>query len=201
VQPAVFGTLIVGLLGVTLMGCEPPNRSRSLTLPRAVYPAGHPPTDTERLASMPLRFTFTVPEGWEERPPQQFRQVNLRLRAESPEAPPTHTECYVTRLPNAGTGVLANVNRWRKQMGQPPVDDAAVQAYPRTALLGGQAVRVELSGGYTDGHGHHPQYTLLGWVLPWGKSAIFVKAVGPSELIDRERAHIEAFLASLRVRP
>ncbi|MCA8921356.1 MAG: hypothetical protein KDD82_06075 [Planctomycetes bacterium] len=199
-QRAVLGSLAIAL-SACFVGCEPPTRSRTLTLPRAVFAAGHLPGDSERLASSPMRFVFEVPEGWEERPPQEFRQVNLRLKPAQPELPPPHVECYLTRLPNTAAGLTANVNRWRRQMGEEPVDDAAVMAYPRTPLLGGQAIQVDLSGGYTDGHGHHPGYTLLGYVLPWGRDAIFVKAVGPTDLIDRERPQIQAFMQSLRVQP
>ena len=83
-QRAVLGSLAIAL-SACFVGCEPPTRSRTLTLPRAVFAAGHLPGDSERLASSPMRFVFEVPEGWEERPPQEFRQVNLRLKPAQPE--------------------------------------------------------------------------------------------------------------------
>lgn len=199
-QRALFGVVLLGLCAA-LVGCDPPTSTRTLTLPRAVFAAGSPPDDAERLQPAPLSFVYTVPQGWEERPPQEFRQVNLRLAPPEPGAPQPHVECYLTRLPNSAAGVLMNVNRWRKQMGQDPVDDATVSGYPTAPLLGASAVVVDLQGDYTDGHGGHAGYTLLGWILPWGRDALFVKAVGPSAEIDAERARIGEFLQSLRVKP
>jgi len=59
-------------------------------------------------------FTYDLPRGWSEQPKTNLRLANFRVAGN--EA----AECYLTMLPGAAGGVLANVNRWRRQMGLGP---------------------------------------------------------------------------------
>jgi len=64
---------------------------------------------------------WALPPGWTEEKGSGDRRATLRLGG----APP-RLELSVVKLPGLAGGVLANVNRWRGQMGYPPLAEAEV---------------------------------------------------------------------------
>jgi len=78
---------------------------------------------------------WDLPEGWSELPGNQFRFATLRLPA---SAGPL--EITVTTLPRGETPaeeyVLANINRWRGQVGQPPISAAELASTTETFKVG-----------------------------------------------------------------
>src|SRR5690606_181737 len=82
--------------------------------------------------------SFDLPATWTELPPQQFRDANFRAG--------DGVECYVTMLGGDGGGLLANVNRWRGQIGLQTTDAASLVGLPTVPMLGGEATLVELVG-------------------------------------------------------
>jgi hypothetical protein len=137
-------------------------------------------------------FDYLAPSSWTVQPPAQFRLINLRP-ADDPDL-----DCYVSV---ASGGVLANVNRWRKQFDQGGIDQGALDAAPRQKLLGGDAIRIEVTGDFAGmGNAKKSGYKLVGLVLDQGVRQVFVKMTGPQEKVDAEQADFDAFVASLRVR-
>ena len=139
-------------------------------------------------------FAYTLPSGWEEVPPTQFRHINTRVRS-APNA-----ECYLTFLPGDGGGDLPNVNRWRGEMGQPPIDAAGVAALPRTTLLGAPAIRTDLTGSFTGMSGQKiVEARMLGVLLTKQgmPGALFVKFIGPANVIGDQTDEFDAFVASI----
>jgi len=63
--------------------------------------------------------TWTLPEGWKERPGSEFRFATIELPASAAGSKPL--EIAVSA---AGGTVLDNVNRWRGQVGLKPIDEA-----------------------------------------------------------------------------
>lgn len=155
-------------------------------------PGGRPemaPTD-----AVPPSLRYDVPVGWSEVAPTQFRQINTRL--------PGGGECYLTYLPGNGGGDIANVNRWRGEMGLSRVDQAAVDTLPRTTLVGLPALRVDLLGSFTGMGGvRYETARLLGVVLTGSgqAGALFVKCVGPDDVVSAHEAAFDAFVASIRI--
>lgn len=143
----------------------------------------------------PPPFAFELPEGWERQPETMFRQINTRVAA-APDA-----QCYLTWLPGDGGGDVNNVNRWRDQVGLPPIDQAAVDALPRIRLLGAQALRVDVTGSFVGMGGERIEDArILGALLtrPAG-GALFVKFVGPSAVIEENVGAFERFVASIHL--
>jgi hypothetical protein len=70
---------------------------------------------------------WTLPSGWKESPGNGIRLATF--------TPPggLKTEATVVALPGGSGGELANVNRWRGQIGLPATDDAGMAA-SRTTL-------------------------------------------------------------------
>lgn len=134
---------------------------------------------------------WDVPAGWGEEPPNSMRIANLRP-AKSPEA-----DCYVSI---ASGGVLENVNRWRKQFGQAPIDATELQKLPARKILDLEAVRVELGGAFTTMDGKKKEgFALVGYVADAGDRQVFIKMTGPQALVAAEQAGFETFVASLRL--
>jgi hypothetical protein len=77
-------------------------------------------------------------------------------------------ECYFTVLPGGGGGLLANVNRWRKQMSLNDLELSEVNDLPDRQFLLGEGKFLELEGsfksvGSTDSR---KGYKMIGVILP-----------------------------------
>ena len=141
-------------------------------------------------ASVPVR--WAVPDGFEQRPERTMRLATLGPRG-VPEV-----ELVLSSFPGTVGGLVANVNRWRGQMGLPADDPAAVAALPRRKMLGGEGVLVDLSGHLTDMQGKTIEGAkLLGLVFERADDTLFVKMTGPGAAVDAARAGFDAFVASL----
>ena len=205
-SPTRFGIVsLCVVLAVLPMACgqgggvEPITEVRTLETPRTAPPAtltsaqrfgfARPAASTPRQAP----FTYTVPGGWTEQPPDSIRIINLRPAGDA------QTDCFVSVLSG---GVDANVNRWRKQMSLPDYTPEEFAALVQKPLLGETATYVEFEGAYVGmGTDAKPDYKLLGMVLPLGgNSAVFIKMVGPKAVVDAEKAGFDAFCASLTIR-
>lgn len=132
---------------------------------------------------------WTAPEGWQDGGERMMRLVTYTIGG---------VECYVTSLQGDAGGVDANINRWVEQMGQEVLDEAALAALPRIAILGQEAPMVEVSGKYTDMAGvEKDAYKLLGTVLPMGDQTLFVKMTGPGAEVDAQKQNFVTFCESL----
>lgn len=151
--------------------------------PAAASGAGKPPSVTVR---------WTVPEGFEQRP-----ERTMRLATIGPKGA-TDLEIVLSAFPGDVGGLVANVNRWRNQMGLEPTEAGAVAALPRRKMLGGEAVLVDLTGHYTDMQGKEVEGAkLVGLVFERADDTLFVKMTGPGAAVDAARAGFDAFVASL----
>jgi hypothetical protein len=138
-------------------------------------------------------YEWITPTGWEELAPSSMRLANFQIGGAG------GAECYFTVMGGGGGGVLANVNRWRNQIGLDPITDAEVGALPTMALLSSEAKVVSLSGAYKGmGDTAEAGFGLLGLVMVEGGQAFFVKMTGPEAVLVAERGNFEAFVASLR---
>lgn len=135
-------------------------------------------------------FQFTKPDDWEERPPDNhkgiYRPAVFLVRDGEHRA-------EVSVVP-AGGGAAANVNRWRRQLGLEPLDDAQIQKeIRRLDGAAGQASYVDLTGRDPTG----PQRILAAWIVHGGRTW-FVKMMGTPELVGKQQAAFEAFVQSIR---
>lgn len=142
------------------------------------------------------KLIYDTPAGWVEKAGSAMRDINFTI-GENGEA-----ECYVARLPGAGGGLLANVNRWRSQMGASPLTEEEVAALPRKPLFGQQASFVTVDGSYTPGMGKtdvFENYRLLGLIIASDAGAVFVKMTGPKDLVVKNEAAFDQFTQSIDV--
>jgi hypothetical protein len=103
-------------------------------------------------------------------------------------------ELSALSLPGDGGGVLANVVRWRRQLGLRPANEEEVRKDIRTLrVAGAEASYVDLVG---TGPGT-PQRT-LGAVIRHGDATWFFTLKGPADLVGKQQAAFEAFIQSIR---
>jgi hypothetical protein len=132
-----------------------------------------------------------LPAGWTALPATEFRLLNYRF------GPSGRGEVWVS---NSAGSVLDNVNRWLKQFGAPPLDEAGCKALPTVPLLGTTGVLVKAEGEYVGGMGQLPQagYGLAGVVTEFQGQILTVKMVGPAGEVRFGQPALEAFAKSLR---
>jgi hypothetical protein len=99
--------------GAMPSGTMPPG-----TMPPGAMPAGQVPPPPHPTGKGALK--WTLPKGWTETPGSGMRYATLNPPG------PGKAEMSVVVLPGAAGGEMANVNRWRGQIGLPPEDDAVL---------------------------------------------------------------------------
>jgi hypothetical protein len=93
------------------------------------FAAGNPPV------------TYTVPAGWREMPGKQA------MRHATFAVGPDKLELIITPLGQEAAALKPNVDRWRGQIGLPPIPEAELPAVTRAAELGGKKVTlVDMTG-------------------------------------------------------
>ncbi|MBI4062130.1 MAG: hypothetical protein HY403_11965 [Elusimicrobia bacterium] len=99
------------------------------------------PAAVEAPAERPRGLAWTAPAGWKE-----VAGNGIRLATFTPPGG-LKTEATVVALPGDSGGELANVNRWRGQIGLPPTDEAGMAAArARIATKAGPATIYDFTG-------------------------------------------------------
>ncbi len=153
-------------------------------------------TTTESGGAAAAALVYDTPAGWTEKPGSLMRDLNFTF------GPNGEGECYIARLPGAGGGLAANVNRWRSQMGASALTEEEVAALPTRPLFGQPARFVSVDGTFSPGMGSDqtfPNHRLMGLILASDAGAVFVKMTGPKDLVDQNSAAFDQFVSSLDV--
>jgi len=143
-----------------------------------------PPPDTSTTGEL----QWTLPKGWTE-----SRSGGMRYATLKPTAP-GKIDVSVTVFPGPAGGEVANVNRWRNQIGLPPVDEAALARDRKTlqSPAGNLAVFDYTSEGES-------KTRLVAAILFAGGNSWFVKMVGDAGPVAASRADFVRLLESLRL--
>lgn len=150
--------------------------------PSSAAPGSTPPsTGASTSAAGTLR--WDAPAGWEAQPARTMRLVTY-VPASAPEV-----QCWISEFGSDTGGLVANVNRWRGEVGLAPVDAAGAAALPTVPMLGSDAILVEAEGGGR---------LLLGVAAISSVRSVFVKMTGPTDAVRAERERFLAFCESLR---
>ena len=191
--------LTAGALLLALAGCGRDDVSRYRVPKQAGTPAGEaasgagmpglagsvpPPPDVSTAGEL----QWALPKGWTD-----SRSGGMRYATLKPTAP-GKIDVSVTVFPGPAGGEIANVNRWRNQIGLPPVDEAAL-AKDRKALkspAGSVAIFDYTSDGQT-------KTRLVAAILFAGGNSWFVKMVGDAGPVAAARADFLRLLESLRL--
>jgi hypothetical protein len=146
--------------------------------PRAPEPEGPP-------------FKYEAPAGWEK---AQRLPPFAVLAFQTGEGKET-AAVTVSPLTGRAGGLLANVNRWRTQVGlKDDQTEEGLQKEQKTITVNGMdAPYFDLSGPPEKGGKR-----LLAVVLKRDNASWFFKLLGPAEVVAKQRAAFEAFVKSVR---
>jgi hypothetical protein len=133
---------------------------------------------------------WTLPKGWTEAPPGAMRFATLK----TPPAITGRIDASVVVLPGPAGGELANVNRWRGQIGLPATDEASL-ARSRTTVQS-KAGTVNVYDFTSEGT---KKSRLVAGILLVDGSSWFVKLTGDAEPVAAARSDFLRILESLRL--
>lgn len=141
------------------------------------------------------QFNFDLPEGWSFGPQRPMRDLTVLITG-APEI-----ECYVMTLNGDGGGIEANINRWREQMGLPPMLKGDLDKLGKIQILGASGVLVEMSGDYVGMDStKRADQKFLGVICSLKERTVFVKMIGPAAQVSAQREKFLQFVKSLRLK-
>jgi hypothetical protein len=198
---ASTGALLLAL-AAALLGCG----REDIQVYRVARDKADPATATDPHGGRPLAgtptgaamaqpdLTWKAPAGWEETPPGEMRLASFRVKG----APDKQADVSIIPLPGFGGGDLDNVNRWRGQVGLPPV---------KAEELAKLAEKVEIAGADAqlyDQAGQNPagdaKSRILAAILRRDGAVWFFKMTGDDQLVAQEKPRFVEFLKSIEFR-
>jgi hypothetical protein len=165
------------------------------TMDLSKLPEGHPSipgTVAGNAADAGNVPTWTIPDGWQTAPLSQFLLAKFSIAG----ADGRSADVNVSALAGEGGGLLANVNRWQRQLGLDTVDqDGLAKVVSTFDANGNPASLVDLTG--TDSKtGKAAQ--LVGVVLPLGGQTWFYKLMGDPDIVAQQKNAFIKFVQSAK---
>lgn len=200
VPPSCRYLVLAGLAVVAAAGCKPQDQIATYSTPKPesiepiAQPAGGMPAMPPRTGSRPTtppagkpEVKFAKPEGWQESAGTPFSVAAFEVV--------DGDQRIETTVSPTGGDLLANMNRWRDQIGAPHLTSEEMEKAFQPREVNGQTAKfIEM---------HSPETapkkdTILGVVIEDGDRTWFVKLRGSTALANRERENFEAFARSLK---
>jgi hypothetical protein len=194
-------------LAVLLIGCnrdevtvhrvakqEPPPAQSASPSPGQMPPSGMVSPHDMSAMSLP-QIEYRLPAGWTERPASQMRAASFAVAGNEGQT----ADVSVIPLPGLGGRELENVNRWRGQVGLPPITPAE---------LGSQAEKVEIAGESASlfdltgtAEGSSKKARILAAMLDHNGMTWFFKMIGDDALVAAQKTAFVEFLKSVAFKP
>lgn len=151
----------------------------------AAAPAAAPAAEVAEDAAAEPQFKWKVPEGWKTLAAGQMQVAKFAV----PDREGAKAEVFVSVFPSESGGTLANVNRWRRQIGLDPVDEEGLKPLvsPLEAAPGGQLIDLK-----------NDAKAMLGAIVPRDGRWWFYKLMGDTPAVTAER---EAFVRFVQTAP
>jgi len=191
--PFVFAVLTAAFPLASLPGCDRaeihsyrvPKSGQAPTGADALLAGGAGATSASSDQASALGVSWSVPSGWREVPTtQQMRLATFDANG---------VEVAVTAFPGAVGGTLANVNRWRGQIGLDPIDEAGLGPLLLTSREGPTDVSLLVM------EGKDAKVMLGAIIVPGDGQTWFVKAVTDAARANALRGAFGAFCRSFRL--
>ena len=162
--------------------------------PPAATPGAMPATMPDGLAApdnsgLP-KLKYTLPDGWKEKPLTQMRVASFDVSEIGRKA-----DVSVIPLGGNAGGDAANINRWRGQVGQAPLDEAALKQSAELVAIAGQTGDLYDIAGTSPGSGDAAR--IVGAMLHGDDTVWYFKMTGDAELVEKQKANFIAFLKSV----
>ncbi len=184
-----FAALLAILAALQTTGCREEGITRA-RVPKAATETAHvaPPMSAgvEAPAERTRGLAWTLPAGWKE-----VAGNGIRLATFTPPGG-LKTEATVVALPGDSGGELANVNRWRGQIGLPSTDEAGIAA-SRTTL----ATKVGPARVYDFTSTGEIRTRLIAATVATGETTWFFKLMGDAAATESARGGFLALIKGL----
>ncbi|MDB6065005.1 MAG: hypothetical protein JWR26_1213 [Pedosphaera sp.] len=149
------------------------------------------PAPTIPKASNGVLPAWEVPANWKEVPPSEMLLAKFAINNTDGSA-----DLTVSSFPGDVGGTLANVNRWRGQLGLAPVAEGELdKLITQLDVLGGKAMLVDMNG-------QNPRTAkparMIGVIWPRNGQTWFYKMLGDPAAIGREKDAFVKFVQSVR---
>jgi hypothetical protein len=153
---------------------------------QAAPAAGGSMADTAVPTASGSDLTWQAPADWVQKGPAPMRKASYTVGS---------AELSITAFPGEVGGELANVNRWRSQIGLTPLKAEELDAsVSREQANGLTFTIVELAGGGGDPNGK----AILGAIVPFDGSTWFFKLTGPGPAVRSSKAAFILYLRTVR---
>lgn len=134
--------------------------------------------------------TWTAPGDWQTKPLGSMRKGSFTIAGEAGAT----ADLSITAFPGAVGGELANINRWRGQVGLPPITDAELPSTTTRFTANGLPFTVvDLAGADPA----NPQ-RILGGMTPYEGAMWFFKLTGPDALVAKAKPAFLDFLKTVK---
>lgn len=134
---------------------------------------------------------WLLPAGWKEVPPGEMRVASFKVVGKDGK----QADVSVVPLPGSAGGDLSNVNRWRGQVGQPPVSAEELKKLAQPVEMAGQPAELYDQGG-EDSSGEPTR--ILAAIQRRDGTTWFFKMTGDNQLVAESKPAFVQFLKSVQ---
>jgi hypothetical protein len=136
---------------------------------------------------------YTLPDGWQEKIPSEMRVASFGISENGKNA-----DVSVIPLGGMAGGDLANVDRWRGQIGLQPLADADLQQFAEKVEIAGQSSDLYDASGMKPGGNEAER--IIGVILHRDNTSWFFKMTGDADLVEKQKPKFISFLKSFQFR-
>lgn len=130
---------------------------------------------------------WNVPAGWQQQPDKPMRVATFRTSADAKAG----SEIVISRFPSNFGSILDNVNRWRNQVGLPPVTNESAVPPQKLAVGATQCDVYDIAG-------EQQRIRVVLVPTPDGQTMWFFKMQGPLDAVAKDAATFDQFVQSVR---
>ena len=203
-RPTVFAALSL----ILLIGCKEREIAtyRAPKDPPPAMPGMPPASDAATTPSAPgdqsmantavptaagSDLVWTAPATWTAKPNGPMRKGSFSVKGDGGDA-----DLSITAFPGSTGGLLANVNRWRGQLGLAPFGEDEMETHAVHVDAGDlHMVVVDFAG-----NSGAKSARILGAIVPHDTDTWFFKLMGPDALVESQKPAFLEFLHTVKSR-
>ncbi len=190
-------TLIATALAAVLTGCDQ-DQIQSYRAPKDPPPAARAGTRQPAAAvGQRRRMDWTVPQGWR----TSNKESPMRVATFEAGDGPQQIEIAVSMFPGETGGLLANVNRWRGQLGLDPIEeDQLIEHLTPFANTGVRGVTLDMTGPGGEPTADQPAQRMIAAIIYDEQGFMwFVKTMADPGVLSQYKDQVVAFAGSFHL--
>jgi hypothetical protein len=193
----MMGGMTPPFAGGAMPSSAPPTSTSPPSGTATALPPGHPAVGAPAAANT-APFKIEAPKGWQARPAMGMRKAEFLIDDGGKSAVMTAIDFPASAGPMMADPV-ANLNRWRLEVGLPELaPDAARQAIETLKIDGGDAMLMTAIPDAKEPSQSQASRGTIAAMLRRGDTIWFFKLLGDRDLVARERENFQTMLKSVR---